>query len=117
MQQLVHTLVVTRRACGHVDVGTCPHQVLAVTLTQSQPGGADYAHSTLVSTQSFESHRCACSVSAPATVPLFNICLWLQLYLRWYAPLKAKHALNANLIIMIHENIANICPAIIDGTW
>ena len=79
--------------------------------------GADYAHSTMVSTQSFESHRCACSVSAPATVPLFNICLWLQLYLRWYAPLKANHALNANLIIMIHENIANICPAIIDGTW
>ena len=38
MQQLVHTLVVTRRACGHVDVGTCPHQVLAVTLTISQPG-------------------------------------------------------------------------------
>ena len=36
---------------------------------------------------------------------------------RWYAPLKAKRALNANLIIMIHENIANICPAIIDGTW
>ena len=26
-----------RRACGHVDVGTCPHQVLALTL--SQPGG------------------------------------------------------------------------------
>ena len=28
-----------RRACGHVDVGTCPHQVLAATLTLSQPGG------------------------------------------------------------------------------
>ena len=30
---------------GHVDVGTCPHQVLAATLTLSQPGwwGADYA--------------------------------------------------------------------------
>ena len=27
-----------RRACGHVDVGTCPHQVLAATLTLSQPG-------------------------------------------------------------------------------
>ena len=79
MQQLVHTLVV-QGACGHVDVGTCPHQVLAVTLTQSQPGGADYAHSILVSTQSFESHRRTCSVSAPATVPLFNISLWLQLY-------------------------------------
>ena len=26
-------------ACGHVGVGTCPHQVLAVTLTLSQPGG------------------------------------------------------------------------------
>ena len=31
--------VSTRRVCGHVDVGTCPHQVLAATLTLSQPGG------------------------------------------------------------------------------
>ena len=23
-----------RRACGHVDVGTCPHQVLAATLSR-----------------------------------------------------------------------------------
>ena len=28
-----------RRACEHVDVGTCPHQVLVSTLTLSQPGG------------------------------------------------------------------------------
>ena len=28
-----------RHACGHVDVGTCPHQVLAAILTQSQTGG------------------------------------------------------------------------------
>jgi hypothetical protein len=28
-----------RRACGHVDVGTCSHQVLTATLTLSQPGG------------------------------------------------------------------------------
>ena len=28
-----------RRTCGHVDVGMCPHQVLAATLTLSQPGG------------------------------------------------------------------------------
>ena len=28
-----------RRVCGHVDVGMCPHQVLAATLTLSQPGG------------------------------------------------------------------------------
>ena len=28
-----------RRACGHVDKGTCPHQVLAATLTLSQPRG------------------------------------------------------------------------------
>ena len=28
-----------RRACGHVDVRTYPHQVLAATLTLSQPGG------------------------------------------------------------------------------
>ena len=51
-----------RRA--HVDVGTCPHQVLAATLTLSQPRGADYAHSILVSTPSFESHRRACRGSA-----------------------------------------------------
>ena len=53
-------LSLCRRACGHVDEGTCPHQVLAATLTLSQPGGADYAHSILVSTPSFESHRRAC---------------------------------------------------------
>ena len=28
-----------RRACGHVDEGMCPHQVLVATLTLSQPGG------------------------------------------------------------------------------
>ena len=50
----------TRRACGHVDKGTCPHQVLVATLTLSQPGGADYAHPILVSTPSYESHRRAC---------------------------------------------------------
>ena len=51
-----------RHACGHVDVGTCPHQVLAATLTLSQPWGvgADYARPILVSTPSFESHRRAC---------------------------------------------------------
>jgi hypothetical protein len=43
-----------------VDVGTCPNQVLADTLTLSQPEGADYAHPILVSTPSFESHRRAC---------------------------------------------------------
>ena len=50
-----------RRACGHVDMGTRPHQVLAATLIISQPGGADYAHPILVSTPSFEIHRRACS--------------------------------------------------------
>ena len=35
----INKLVHTRRACGRGDVGTCPHQVLAVTLTLSQPGG------------------------------------------------------------------------------
>ena len=48
---------VGRRACGPVDVGTCPHQVLAATLTASQP---DYAHTIQVYTPCFESHRCAC---------------------------------------------------------
>jgi len=46
----INKLVHTRRACGRGDVGTCPHQVLAVTLTLSQPWGADYAHPILVST-------------------------------------------------------------------
>ena len=55
--------MVYRRACGHVDVGTCPHQVLAATLTLSQPRGADYAHPLLVSTPSFESHRHAWYIS------------------------------------------------------
>ena len=51
-----------RHVCGHVDVGTCPHQVLPATLTLSQPGGADYAFPLLVSTPSFESHRRACAL-------------------------------------------------------
>ena len=38
-----------RCACGHVDVGMCPHQVLAATLTLFQPGEADYAHHILMS--------------------------------------------------------------------
>jgi hypothetical protein len=29
------SLYISRNACGHVDVGTCPHQVLAATLTLS----------------------------------------------------------------------------------
>ena len=48
-------------ACGPVDVGTCPHQVLAATLTLSQPRGVDYAHPILMSPPSFEIHRRACS--------------------------------------------------------
>ena len=36
--------LVSRRACGPVDVGTCPYQLLAATLTLFQPRGADYAH-------------------------------------------------------------------------
>ena len=56
-----------RCACGHVDEGTCPHQVLAATLTLSQPGGADYAHPILVSTPSFESHRRACNTGCGAS--------------------------------------------------
>ena len=48
-----------------VDVGTCPHQVLAVNLTLFQPGErADYAHHILMSPPPFESHRHACSVMA-----------------------------------------------------
>ena len=33
--------IISRRACGHVDVGTFPHQVLAATLTLSQPVGVE----------------------------------------------------------------------------
>ena len=51
-----------RRACGHVDVGTCPHQVLAATLTLFQPRGTYHAHRILMSPPSFESHRRACYV-------------------------------------------------------
>ena len=35
----VNTDTTSRRASGHVDVGTCPHQVMAATLTLSQLGG------------------------------------------------------------------------------
>ena len=31
-----------RRACGHVDVGTCPHQILAATLTVFRPVDTQY---------------------------------------------------------------------------
>ena len=31
-----------RRTCGHVDVETCPHQILEVTLTLIQPGGGRF---------------------------------------------------------------------------
>ena len=50
----------SRRACRHVYVGTCPHQVLAATLTLFQPGGTYHAHCILMSPPSFESHRRAC---------------------------------------------------------
>ena len=36
-----------RLACGHGDMGTGPHQVLAATLMLFQPGGAYYAHPLL----------------------------------------------------------------------
>ena len=52
--------VYCRRACGHVDMGTCPHQVLAATLTLSQPGGTDYAHPILMS------HNVLKATDAPA---------------------------------------------------
>ena len=39
VSKVVKVLNNVRRACGYVDVGTCPHQVLAATLTLSQPGG------------------------------------------------------------------------------
>ena len=44
-----------RRACGHVDVGTCPLQGLAATLTLFQPEGSDYAHQVLKATGAPES--------------------------------------------------------------
>ena len=43
-----------------MELGTCPHQVLAAALTLSQPRRADYACPIMVSTPSFESHRHAC---------------------------------------------------------
>ena len=52
--------ICNRRACGYVDIGTCPNQVLASTSTLSQPWGADYAHPIIMTTQSFESHRRTC---------------------------------------------------------
>ena len=48
-----------RLACGHGDVGTCPHQVCCSHLNPISTKGADYAHPILMSPLSFESHRCA----------------------------------------------------------
>ena len=52
---ILENLKHTRRACGHGDMGTGPHQVFAATLTLFQPGvgGSDYAHRILVSPPSF----------------------------------------------------------------
>ena len=45
-----------RRTCGNVDVGTCPHQVLAATLTLSQQRGQILkSTSAFAPTMSFES--------------------------------------------------------------
>ena len=46
-----------RPACGHGDIGTGPHQVLAATLTLFTPGGTDYAHHIPMSPPSFGTHR------------------------------------------------------------
>ena len=55
---LSYTYLHCRRACGHGDMGTCPHQDLAVSLTLFHPcWGGDH---TMMSPLSFESHRCAC---------------------------------------------------------
>ena len=49
--------ITNRLASGHGDMGTRLHQVLAATLTLSQPGAADYTHAIMMSPPSFESHR------------------------------------------------------------
>ena len=48
---------VFRCACGHGDMRTGPHKVLAATLTLFQPGGTDYAHRITASTPGFENLR------------------------------------------------------------
>ena len=66
-----------------VGVGTCPHQVLAATLTLFQPGGTDYAHSILMSPPSFESHRRAWYVTnkhEPQILKIFLLCFCLIFY-------------------------------------
>ena len=51
-----------RRACGHVDVGTCPHQILPATLTLSQPGGQ------IMPTQYWCPHQVLKATDVPAKV-------------------------------------------------
>jgi hypothetical protein len=46
-----------RRAFGHGDIGTSPHQVLAAALALFQPRGTDYAHHILMSPPGFERHK------------------------------------------------------------
>ena len=111
---------------GHVDVGTCPHQVLASTLTLSQPGGADYAHPILVSTPSFESNRRTCQallwvcgrgdVSTPGFGSYLNpistrggrLCLPYTGILGWLKFAVAALAFSLGLVFQFFE-IATLC--------
>ena len=95
-----------RRACRHVDVGTCPHQVLVATLTLSQPRGADYAHPILVSKPSFESRRLAWTViTLPALPFYFSNSLWAIWIFKLAASFQGKWS------------FLEPCLAIFAGIW
>jgi hypothetical protein len=85
-----------------LEQGTCPHQVLAATLTLSQPGGTDHAHLILVSTPSFESHRRACRglVSQPQAV--------------YFDSFEKIHNLKYNLVLLLlkKRNLLSKIPAV-----
>ena len=58
--RLLSTYRYIRHACVHLDVGTCPHQVLTATLTLFQPEGGGQIMPTiyiLMSNSAYESNR------------------------------------------------------------
>ena len=74
-----HVRQTVRRACGHGDMGTGPHQVLAAILTLFRPGGTDYAHHILMY---IENHRRTCVCNVCIKEVLLNVlhqsfCNWI----------------------------------------
>jgi len=85
-----------RRACGHVDVGTCPHHVLAHTLTLSQPGGQ------IVPTLYWCPHQVLKATGAPGIDIEINHCSTYLCLVLLQVPRTRQHT----YFIIKHNNLA-----------